>query len=348
MKRTTMNYIDLRSDTVTRPSKKMLEAMMRAEVGDDVFGEDPTVNALQERVASMFGKEAALFVPSGTMGNEVCIKVHTQPGDEIILDEDSHIFVYETSAPSLLSGVQMKTIPNHRGVITVDQIKKAIRPSAYYMPRTRLVCLENTHGRSGGTVFPLAEIKKIRELAFEQHFVMHLDGARLWNASVASGIETKEYAQYFDSLSVCFSKGLGAPIGSIIIGSKEFIEQARKYRKIFGGGMRQVGILAAAALYALDNNIERLKEDHAKAKYFAGQISKIKKFQINLEDVQTNMAIVDIAYTGKTQSEVLQLLKSKGVLLTPERHTCVRAVFHLDASMDEVKKAVEVFNSLFN
>lgn len=342
-----MSTIDLRSDTVTKPSHPMLAAMMQAAVGDDVFGEDPTVNSLQERIASMFGKEAALFVPSGTMGNEVCIKVHTQPGDEIIVDEDSHIFVYETAAPALLSGVQMRTLPNEKGVVTAQQVKKAVRPVAYWMPRTRLVCLENTHGRSGGSVFPIDEMRRIREVALEEHINVHLDGARLWNASVATGIQPKEYARCVDSLSVCFSKGLGAPIGSVIIGSHDFIERARTYRKLFGGGMRQVGILAAAALYAIEHNVERLKEDHAKARMLAEKLAGMKQLEIDLDAVQTNMVIIETNKSGKTQAEVLNLLKSKGVLLTPERHSCIRAVFHLDVSMDQGEQAVEVFHSLF-
>jgi threonine aldolase len=342
-----MKYIDLRSDTVTKPSKGMLDAMMKAELGDDVFSEDPTVNKLQTRIANMFGKEAALFVPSGTMGNEICIKVHTKPGDEIIVDQDSHIFVYETAAPSLLSGVQMNPIAGVRGVITPDQIKKAIRSKVYYLPETKLICLENTHGRSAGSIIPLDVIKAIWELASAENIRLHLDGARLWNASVASGVSLKNYARYFDSVSVCFSKGLGSPIGSIIIGSAEFIEQARRYRKIFGGGMRQVGILAAAALYALDHNIDRLKEDHEKARYFANELSSLKQISIDKSEVQTNMVIAETKLTGKSQMEVLNLLKSNGVLLTPERQSSIRAVMHLDVSMDEVKQAISVFRSLF-
>lgn len=342
-----MEYIDLRSDTVTKPSPQMLEAMMKAEVGDDVYGEDPTVNKLQNRIAEMFGKESSLFVPSGTMGNEICIKAHTQPGDEIIVEQDSHIFVYETAAPSLLAGVQMTTIPGKSGSITVEQIKKAIRPKVYYLPPTKLICIENTHGRSAGSIVPLEEIKKIRELALGESIKMYLDGARIWNASVETGIPLNDYAKYFDSISVCFSKGLGAPIGSIIIGDQELIDSARRYRKIFGGGMRQVGILAAAALYAIDNNITRLKEDHEKARYFAQQLSTFKQIAINLKEVQTNMVMVDISKIGKSQSEVLKLLRDKGLLLTPERATLIRAVTHLDVSMEQVHRAVDIFRSLF-
>jgi threonine aldolase len=342
-----MNLIDLRSDTITKPSRPMLEAMMAAVVGDDVFGEDPTMNRLQERVASMFGKEAALFVPSGTMGNELAIKTHTQPGDEVIVDAESHIFVYETAGPSLLSGVQLRPLPSTNGVITAEQIGRAIRANIYYLPRTRLICIENTHGRSGGKVFPLTEIVAISRVAKDSGVRFHLDGARIWNASVATGIELRSYADCVDSLSVCFSKGLGTPIGSILIGTREFVETARKYRKIFGGGMRQVGILAAAALYALDHNVERLKEDHVKAKFFAGELSTIRTLAVDPAEVETNMVIIETEKTGKSQEEVLLLLKEHGVLLTPERSSAVRAVMHLDVSMAQVKQAAKVFHSVF-
>ncbi len=343
-----MNYIDLRSDTVTKPSHAMLEAMMHAEVGDDVFGEDPTVNELQVRIAVMFGKQAALFVPSGTMGNEICIKAHTTPGDEIIVEQESHIFVYETAAPSFLSGVQMKTLKGEHGSLTAEQLRRAIRPNAYYLPPTKLVCLENTHGRSGGSILPLEELRAIYQLAKEHGINVHLDGARLWNACVASGVHPAEYARYCDSVSACFSKGLGAPVGSIIAGTKEFIDRALKYRKIFGGGMRQVGILAAAAIYAIDHNIDRLKEDHEKARYLAAELKTFKQFQIDMNEVQTNMVIIETEPNGKSQDEVLQALKSKGVLLTPERYSAIRAVMHLDVSMEQIQHVAAVFRSLFH
>lgn len=342
-----MKIIDLRSDTVTKPTSAMRKAMMEAEVGDDVFGEDPTVNALQEKVTRMFGKEAALFVPSGVMGNQVCIKTYTQPGDEIIAEQDSHIVVYETAAPAVLSGVLIKTLLGNMGVIISEQIKKAIRPKAYYLPKTKLICLENTHGRAGGTIFPIQEMRRIRELAVNEGIQMHLDGARLWNASVASEVSLNEYAECFDSVSVCLSKGLGAPIGSIILGTKEFIERARTYRKMFGGGMRQVGILAAAGIYALDHHIDRLKEDHDKARYFAEQIANLKTFFVNMASVQTNMVIADIVDNDRTQDQVLQILQSRGILLTPERHNSIRAVMHLDVSKEDIEEAATVFRSVF-
>ncbi len=343
-----MKFIDLRSDTVTKPSAAMMRAILSAEVGDDVFGEDPTVNSLQERVADLFGKESALFVPSGTMGNEICIKAHTEPGNEIIVEQESHIFVYETAAPSLLSGVQMNPVRGVRGVMPLDALKNAIRPKAYYMPRTTLICIENTHGLSAGSVYPLERIRETRQLALSGGIKMHLDGARIWNASIASGVALTDYARNFDSLSVCFSKGLGAPVGSIVIGDSEFIARARKFRKIFGGGMRQAGLLAAAAHYALDHNIERLREDHEKAKYFANELRTLNDMGINPEEVQTNMVFADITRSGKSQEEVLNLLKSRGILLTPERNTSIRAVMHLDVSMADVKEAAKTFKTLFS
>lgn len=331
--------IDLRSDTVTRPSPAMREAMARAEVGDDVFGEDPTVNRLQEMVAAILGKEAALYVPSGTMGNQLCIKTHTQPGDEVIAEQGAHVFNYETGGAAFLSNVQVHTIPGKHGHMALDDIKRAVRPTLYYMPRTRLICLENTHNRAGGTVYPLDDIAGIAAFAKEAGIRMHLDGARLWNASVASGVSPKTYAAHFDSVSVCLSKGLGAPVGSVIAGSREFINDARHFRKIFGGGMRQAGVLAAAGIYALDHNIGRLAEDHEKARYLSRELSMIPGFAIDLASVQTNIVIIDIAATGKTPESTLARLRERGVLLTLGNYMGVRAVTHMDVSMDEVKKA---------
>lgn len=343
-----MKTIDLRSDTVTRPTLAMRQAMMNALVGDDVFGEDPTVNHLQERVADLFGKEAGLFVPSGVMGNEICIKVHTQPGDEIIAEEDSHLFVYETGAPALLSGVLVKTIRGTYGAMRPEHVRDAIRPKAYYLPRTRLICLENTHGRSGGTVIPFDNIRALREIALDADIPMHLDGARIWNASVASGVPLKNYGAMFDSLSVCLSKGLGAPVGSVIVGNREFIERARTFRKIFGGGMRQVGILAAAGLFALDHHLDRLSEDHQNARLLAEQLTGLKTFLIDQTSVQTNMVIAEIANPQFSQSDVLRMLAARGVLLTPERHRCIRSVTHLDVSRENIEEAIAVFQSLFD
>ncbi len=341
-----MKYIDLRSDTVTKPTQQMRDIMLKAEVGDDVYCEDPTVNRLQEMVATMFGKEAALFVPSGVMGNQICIRTHTNHGDEVIVDIDSHIFVYENAAPAALSGVSLFPLQGHNGLITSEHVDRAIRSKAYYLPKTKLICLENTHGRSGGTSFPIEEIKKIHEVARENKLKLHLDGARIWNASVASGISFQEYGKLFDSISVCFSKGLGAPIGSMILGDHEFISEALVYRKMFGGGMRQVGIIAAAAQYAIENNIARLQDDHKKAKTLAKGLQKLKIFNLDLETVQTNMVIADIG-NGFLQEDILQKLKKNGILLTPERTNSIRAVTHLDVNDADIDFTIKTFNRLF-
>lgn len=338
--------IDLRSDTVTRPSAPMREAMAKAEVGDDVFGEDPAVNALQKKVADLLGKEAALYVPSGTMGNQICIKVHTVPGDEVVVEKGCHVFNYETGAIAFLSSVQAHTIEGVRGVMMPDQIKRVIRPSVYYMPRTRLIALENTHNRAGGTIYPLKVIEEIHTLARSEGIALHLDGARLWNASVATGITPRKYASFFDSVSVCLSKGLGAPVGSVIAGSKTFIDDARHYRKIFGGGMRQAGVLAAAGIHALDHNITRLKDDHAKAQVLANELASISTLDIDMESVQTNIVIMSIARTGKTPEELLAALKERGVLLTPGNYMGLRAVTHMDVSMEDVRRASEVMKEI--
>jgi threonine aldolase len=339
--------IDLRSDTVTRPSSAMREQMATAEVGDDVFGEDPTVNRLQEEVAQLLAKEAALFVPSGTMGNQTCIKVHTQPGDEIIAERDSHIFNYETAGAAFLSSVQVHPVEGDRGRLSLSAITKAVRPLLYYMPRTRLLCLENTHNRAGGTITPIELIREIHDFARDAHLKLHLDGARLWNASVAAGLPPREYASYFDSVSVCLSKGLGAPAGSVIAGTAEFIEEARHYRKIFGGGMRQAGILAAAGIYALKHNIDRLKEDHEKARLLAGMLGAIPGFETDPESVQTNIIIVIVTGAGTSVEDVIARARERGVLLSMGSHNGIRAVTHMDVTVEEVRKAGTTMQELF-
>lgn len=339
--------IDLRSDTVTTPTPPMRLAMASAEVGDDVYGEDPTVNRLQDMVALMLGKEAALFVPSGVMANQIAVKVHTQPGDEVIAESGSHVFNYETAAAAFISSVQIRTIEGKRGVISADQIPGAVRSSVYYNPKTRLICLENTHNRAGGTIYPIEQIKRISTMARDNEISLHLDGARLWNAWMATGIHPKEYSQWFDSVAVCFSKGLGAPVGSALTGSREFIDKARKVRKILGGGMRQAGILAAAAIYALENNVERLKEDHQKARSFAEQVKSLPGFSVDMESVQTNIVIIDIEKTGKTTGEIIALLRARHVLISEMSHTTIRAVMHMNVSADEVDRASGVIKAHF-
>jgi threonine aldolase len=338
--------IDLRSDTVTRPSEEMRKAMYNAEVGDDVFKEDPTVNKLEEYAADLLGKEAALFVPSGVMGNQISLNVLTNPGDEVICERDAHIFNYESGSPAALSGIQLFPIVGNYGVFTKEQVEPIIRPtSAYYMPRTKVIEVENTHNRGGGTIWPIENIILLNHVAKKYNLFYHLDGARIWNASVATGISVKEYASHFDSISCCLSKGLGAPVGSIIAGSKEFIKEAFRVRKAWGGGMRQVGILAAAGLYALQNNISRLKEDHDKAKYLADRINGNPNLEIDMKAVQTNILL----FNPKNISvdEAIKNCKAQGLLLSVGKIDLIRAITHLDISSEDIKKAADIIERVF-
>ncbi len=340
-------FIDLRSDTFTKPSPEMREEMKNAEVGDDVFGEDPTVNRLQKEVASLLGKEAGLFVASGVMGNQVAVNAHTQPGDEVILEQHAHIFYYEAGAPAMLSGVQLMPIPGEKGILTDESIEKALRPVNVHFPPTRLICLENTHNRAGGKIYPLDEIKKISTIAKKHKLRMHLDGARLWNASVATGISLKEYGRYFDSVSVCFSKGLGAPVGSMVVGSKEYIKKAHRYRKIYGGGMRQAGIIAAGALYAVNNNIKRLSQDHDNAKKLAEGFNSIDGFSVDMDTVETNIVMVDIDKNFLTSEQVVAKLKKENVLILSVGSQRLRAVTHLDVDSSDIEQAVKIIKKTF-
>jgi threonine aldolase len=338
--------IDLRSDTITKPSEEMRKAMYNAEVGDDVFKEDPTVNKLEEYVADLLGKEAALFVSSGVMGNQICLHLLTRRGDEVICERDAHVFNYESGSPAALSGIQLHPVEGKRGVITVEQVELLIRPtSAYYMPRTKVITLENTHNRAGGTIYPLDEIIKMKELVKKYNLYFHLDGARIWNASVATGISVKDYASPFDSFSCCLSKGLGAPVGSVIAGDKEFIKEAYRVRKSWGGGMRQVGILAAAGLYALQNNFNRLAEDHEKAKILAKAINENPNLEIDIDAVQTNILI--FKPLKMNIEEAMQKCREKGLLLTVGKVDSLRAVTHLDVSFDDINSALKIFKDVF-
>jgi len=339
--------IDLRSDTVTRPTPPMRKAMARAEVGDDVFGEDPSVNQLQNKVATLIGKEAGLFVASGTMANQVSIKSHTDPGDEIIIEAGSHIFHYESGAPSFLSGVQLNPIIGKLGVVTSEQIEPVIRPKNMHHAPTRLIWIENTHNRAGGTVFPIEEIHNIRKLADKHALSMHLDGARLWNAHVATGIPLNEYARDFNSVSVCFSKGLGAPVGSMILGSGEFVRKARRIRKIFGGGMRQAGIIAAGALYAVEHHISRMKQDHEHARLLAENLFNLPGVSVNLDSVQTNIVYFDVSKTGKTGKAIEQQLFENGVQMIAVGPARLRAVTHLDVTREHIQQVIAVLEKIF-
>ncbi len=330
--------IDLRSDTVTRPDEGMRRAMYEAEVGDDVFGEDPTVRRLEETVAALLGKEAALFVPSGTMGNQLALKVHTRPADEVIVERTCHIFNYESGAPGLLSGVVLHPLDGDRGVLTAEQVEAAIRPVYDWTARTRLVCLENTLNQAGGRVYPLEAIDAIGEVVRRHGLRFHLDGARLWNATAATGIPEETYAAPFDTVNVCFSKGLGAPVGSALVGPCDLIAEARRYRKLFGGGMRQAGILAAAALYALAHHRPALAEDHAKARRLAEGLAAVPTFHLDPALVETNIVLFDVV-DGDAPS-VLAALREEGILMVPFGPATVRATTHRDVSMEDIEQAI--------
>jgi len=340
--------IDLRSDTVTKPTPAMRQAIAAAPVGDDVFGEDPTVNELQAKAAELLGKEDALFVCSGTMANQLAIMAQTHPGDEIIADRNCHSFNYESGGVAALSGVTIHTIEGRRGILTVQQVSEAMRPLDHHYASTRLICLENTHNRGGGSIYPLEEILKIRELAVERGLLMHLDGARLFNASVASGIDAREYARPFDSVCFCLSKGLGCPVGSLVVGSAKLIDRVHRFRKMVGGGMRQIGILAVAGLYALEHNISRLKQDHDHAKALGQALHTMKKITINPGEVETNIVIFDVAETGMDATEVVGRLKQQGVLMLAISQTRIRAVTHLDVSEADIHQAIDVLGSVFS
>ena len=342
-----MQYIDLRSDTVTKPSDGMRTAMAEAVVGDDVFGDDPTMNTLQERVAEMTGKEAALFTCSGTQANVCAILAHTYPGDEVIVERDGHTFKYEVAAPSVIGGVQLNTLAGTRGILEAEQIESAIRPDDVHQAPTRLIVLENTHNRGGGKIYPLDKIESIAKLAKAHDIKMHLDGARLFNASIATDIPVDTYASYFDSIMFCFSKGLGTPVGSIIAGSKKFIKRAHRFRKMMGGGMRQVGILAAACHYALDHNVERLADDHKNAKKLASGLSEIDGFSVDPESIETNIVIFDVAESGRSVSDVVHKFKERNILLVPFGPTLIRAVTHLDISGNDIDETIEIAKKLF-
>ncbi|MDX1700150.1 MAG: GntG family PLP-dependent aldolase [Melioribacteraceae bacterium] len=339
--------IDLRSDTVTKPSEEMRKAMYSAEVGDDVYKEDPTVNELEARIAELLGKEAALFVPSGVMANQICLNVLTQPSDEVICESDSHIFQYESGSPAALSGIQLYPVKGSSGILDPQSVEEVIRPkSAYYMPRTKVLEVENTHNRAGGIVYTIEQIKDLKHIVDNYELKFHLDGARLWNAHIASGINLEEYCSFFDTVSVCLSKGLGAPVGSVIAGAKNLVEEAYRVRKGWGGGMRQVGIIAAAGLYAIENNIQRLKEDHELAKTLADYLHASDNFEIDIENVQTNILIFKPKFISV--EEVLQKCQSRGLLLSVGKPGTLRAVTHMDVNNKDINQACKILDELFN
>jgi threonine aldolase len=338
--------IDLRSDTVTKPTAAMRRSMAEAVVGDDVYGEDPTVNLLQERAAEIFGKEAALFVPTGSMGNQIAVKLHTRPGDEIIIEERGHIFNYEMGAPSTLAGVMIRSVRsrNENAMLTWDEIAAAVHVNLpYYACPTGLICLENTHNFGGGSVMSAEQTSEICERAHELNLPVHLDGARIFNAAVAQNETVENLSRNCDSVQFCLSKGLGAPVGSMLLGEKDFISEARIWRKRLGGGMRQVGILAAAGLIALEESPQRLHVDHENAKLLAEGAANLKGISIDAERVQTNIVIFDVSETGKTSAEIVAQLKAQGILAIPFGNA-IRMVTHMDVSHEDIEKTLETLS----
>lgn len=336
--------IDFRSDTVTKPSPGMLDAMMKAQVGDDVFGDDPSINELEKMSAELFRMESAVFCPSGTMTNQIAIKCHTQPGDEVICDESAHVYQYEGGGIAFNSSASVKLLTGDRGRITAEQVKASINPDDNHKARTSLVCLENTSNRGGGSCYNFEDIKKIKTVCTENNLAFHLDGARIWNAMVAKDENPKQYGEAFDSISICLSKSLGCPVGSLLLGKKDFIRKARRIRKVFGGSMRQGGFMAAAGIYALQNNIERLKEDHLHATQIADTVAK-KEFVKLLLPVETNIIIFEL-HDSLPAPELVAKLKEKDILsyaIAPNR---VRFVVHLDVTKDMVDKTIEVIEKL--
>ena len=334
--------IDLRSDTVTKPTPAMLAAMFAAEVGDDVYGEDPTVNRLEERVAAYLGKEAALFVPSGTMANQIAVRLHCRPGDELLCESTSHVLLWEGGAPAALSGVTCHSIDGEDGLLHVRHLEGQIRPADVHSTQTRLVWLENTHNRGGGRVHPIDSVRDVAAWAKKHGLATHLDGARLWNAVVASGVPGAEWGRHFDTVSVCFSKGLGAPVGSALAGPRGLIALARRYRKLFGGAMRQAGYLAAACLYAMEHHVERLAGDHANAKLIGDAVRGVNGFTLEPAGVQTNLVWFRVDPTLGTAEDVARRLKERGVLVAALGDQMVRVCTHLGVTRADCERAADV------
>jgi threonine aldolase len=337
-----MTMIDLRSDTITKPTPAMREAMSQAEVGDDVFGEDPTIAELESETAALLGKEAAVFTVSGTMANQLALRAHTEPGDEILVEANAHIYYYEGGGPAALSGVMCRLLQGQRGVFNGADLDAALRPSDPHFPRSRLVCLETTHNRGGGKVWPMNTIQDVAEVARRNGLQLHLDGARLWNAASATGIAEKDWAAPFDTVSVCYSKGLGAPVGSALVGPKTLIARARRFRKMFGGGMRQAGIVAAGALFALRHHRARLAEDHANAKALAEGISRCEGIEIAPAEVETNM--VRFRVPGMPVQDVVERLRARGVLVLAADRLTIRAVTNLMVSEKDIPEAISAIS----
>jgi len=338
--------IDLRSDTVTRPTPAMRRAMAEAEVGDDVYGEDPTVRALEERTAELLGKEAALYVPSGTMANQIAVGIHAGPGDELLCDATSHVYVWEGGGIARNSGVTARTLAGDHGLLSVADLEGKLRPDDSHYPRTRLVCLENTHNRGGGRVYRIENVTRISAWAREHGLATHCDGARLMNAVVASGVPAAEWGRHFDTVAICFSKGLGAPVGSALAGSAEMTKKAHRLRKVFGGGMRQAGIIAAGALYALEHHVERLAEDHENAQIVARAIADTEGLSLESGPVETNLIWFEVDPAFGTAQAVSARLRAEGVLVSPLGPQVLRACTHLDVSRSDVEYAADAIRRL--
>lgn len=338
-----MKIIDLRSDTVTLPTAAMREAMYRAEVGDDVYGEDPTVNRLEELAASLTGKEAAMFVPTGTMGNCLSVLAHTRRGDEVILESESHIYFYEVAGIAALGSVQARTVPGRRGVLDPEQVEAAVRPQNVHCPRSTLLCVENTHNRGGGTVTPLATLAELYRVAHSNGMRVHMDGARVFNAAASLGVPVSEVVKHADTVMFCLSKGLAAPVGSMVAGPAEWMAEARRYRKMLGGGMRQAGILAAAGLVALGTMTSRLHEDHALARTLAVGLSRLPGIQVDLAAVQTNIIFVDVAASQKDARSVCAAVAERGIRCNPAAATRIRLVTHKDIAAGDIDVAIAAF-----
>lgn len=339
--------IDIRSDTVTQPTEGMRKAMLEADVGDDVLGDDPTVIKLQNKAAELLGKESALYVPSGTMSNIVATRTHTSPGDEIVTEAHSHIYRYEGGAFAALSGCSVALVDGNNGLMTSEQVSSSIRKaegSLSHYPNGSLVCVENTAQGGGGSVYSQEAIDDICKVAKEKDCKLHMDGARLFNASVASNTDPARMVRDFDSISICLSKGLGAPIGSVLVGSKEDLAQAHRWRKMFGGGMRQAGMMAAAGIYALENNIDRLREDHRRARKFAEALVEMPNFSVNLDTVQSNIVYIGVG-KGRSKQMIEKLAKQDIDILDTDDST-IRAVFHLHIGDEDLEKIIEAFAQL--
>jgi len=337
------DFIDLRSDTVTKPTEEMRVAMATAQVGDDVYGEDPTANRLQDRAAEVMGKEAALFVPSGTMGNQIAIRLHTRPGQEVITEASSHVYNYELAAMSALSGVMARPVAAADGILSWPQIESAIRARIYYVAQTGLIVLENTHNMAGGTVYTAEQTDAICEHAHAVGLPVHLDGARIFNAATSLGVDVATLSRHCDSVMFCLSKGLGAPVGSMLAGSRDFIERARSVRKLLGGGMRQVGVLAAAGLVALEKMPRRLEEDHENAALLARLLQRIPVLDVDPGRVRTNVVIVGLARSGLASSRLATMLRTEGVLVGIVDDLTIRLLTHLDVARNQIEQAADVF-----